>query len=284
MQGKLVESKIVEITREHLDTLYIKYNKKSLVSPDPLQFLYNYDNKTDIEVVGVIASTLAYGRVAQILKSVSMVLEKMGKSPSDFLLKSSIDHISDSFKGFKHRFTDCDDITGLMLGMRGILERFPSMEDCFIKGLNINDSNVLGALSRFRNSLILNGNNLKCSMLPDPLMGSACKRLNLFLRWMVRNDDVDLGVWTKVSPSKLIIPLDIHMYKIAVLLNFTKRKSADLKTAIEITEEFREINCEDPVKYDFALTRFGIRDDMFMKDLVDIISVPVIVSNIKNKV
>ena len=247
-----------------LNDYYGRYNRREYVHPDPLEFLYNYDDDLDREIVGLIASSLAYGRVAQILVSVGKVLEVMGKSPASFLRNSSMDKIADAYKGFKHRFATDEDIVGLLLAIKSITEKYENLNEAFLSGYNPKDENILPALSNFAELIhkSCDGTNL----ITTPSKGSACKRLNLYLRWMVRSDDVDPGGWRGVSASKLLIPLDTHMYNIGTRLGFTKRKQANLKTAIEITKSFAAIDPTDPVKYDFALTRLGIRTDTNMED------------------
>jgi uncharacterized protein (TIGR02757 family) len=246
-------------SREKLEALYSAYNRRCYVYPDPLEFLYGFQDPLDVEVVGLIASSLAYGNVKQILRSVSLVLEKMGPSPSAFLLNAPLNRIAGTFADFKHRFTTGQDIARLLRGVKRVIEKHGSLQQCFLSGLHPNDHNVIPALSAFVRNIFPE----ECDFLiPTPGRGSACKRLNLFLRWMVRRDDVDPGGWDGVSPSKLLVPLDTHMHRIALTLGLTKRKQADLRTAVEITEAFRKLSPSDPVRYDFVLTRFGIRKDL----------------------
>jgi uncharacterized protein (TIGR02757 family) len=245
--------------KERLEALYSEYNRRCYVHPDPLEFLYDFHEPLDVEVVGFIASSLAYGNVKQILRSVSLVLRQMGPCPSAFLLNSPFDRIEESFSNFKHRFTTGQDLARLLWGVRRIIERHGSLQKCFMSRLHPKDRTVIPALSAFVESVLPEGCDF---LIPAPGKGSACKRLNLFLRWMVRCDDVDPGGWDGVPPSKLIVPLDTHMHRIARTMGLTKRKQADLRTAMEITEAFRRLSPRDPVRYDFVLTRFGIRKDL----------------------
>jgi uncharacterized protein (TIGR02757 family) len=219
-----------------LEALYCAYNRRCYVHPDPLEFLYGFHDPLDTEVVGVIASSLAYGNVKQILRSVSLALSKMGPCPSVFLLTSPFDEIAGTFSDFKHRFTTGQDLARLLWGVRRVIEKHGSLEKCFLSRLHRNDCNVIPALSAFVENLLPEGCDF---LIPTPGRGSACKRLNLFLRWMVRQDEVDPGGWDGVPSSKLLVPLDTHMHRIALTLGLTKRKQADLRTAIEITEAFR---------------------------------------------
>ena len=242
------------------DRLYSKYNRREFVHPDPLEFLYRYDNPRDREIVALIASSLAYGKVAQILKSVSSVLEKM-PSPYEFVINSKKAALRKTFHGFRHRFTSGDEIAGLLFGTRKILLRHGSLQACFMNGFDSGHETILPAMGNFVDELYSESGLEPCHLLPSPGLGSACKRLNLFLRWMIREDEVDPGGWYSVPPCKLIVPLDIHMHRIGLALGFTGRKQADIRTAIEITESFKSISPYDPVRYDFALTRLGIRDE-----------------------
>ena len=257
------------ITLKKLESLYDEYNKFCYIHPDPLEFVYKYNKDEDREIVGLLSSALAYGNVNQILKSVSIVLNKMGESPRNYILGNNVKTFSIDFKGFKHRFTTGSDIVNMLCGIKHVLEQYDSLENCFAAGYELKGKDYLSALINFTKILNSKSPNSKSYLLPSPLHGSACKRLMLYLRWMIRSDDVDPGCWSDtVSSSKLIIPLDTHMYQISKMLDYTKRKTADFKTAIEITDQFAAINPNDPVKYDFALTRFGIRDEMGISQIL----------------
>lgn len=258
----------VTALKARLEGLYARYNRRSFVSPDPLQFLYDYENPADREVVGLIASALAYGRVAMILKSAGIVLEKIGSEPSKWLCSVSNDRIFRLFEGFRHRFTDGMEISSILVAIKECILRHGSLEACFASHLQNRGSNCITAMSGFVRELCLMAGVERTYLLPDPLRGSACKRMFLFLRWMVRKDDVDPGGWSCMKPSALLIPLDTHMHSIACMLGFTARKQANLRTAMEITEHFAAISPHDPVKYDFALTRFGIRNELDIMDLL----------------
>ncbi len=254
-------------TARRLDGLFRKYHRRDLVYPDPLVFLYDYASLKDREVVALLASALAYGRVSQIMNSVSTVLKRMGDSPYLFVMNSSPEKIRSTFEGFRHRFTGGEDLFHLFLGLKGAIERFGSLQDCFLEGLGERDETVLPALARLVQFLHTHTRSCRKGFLPSPDEGSACKRWHLFLRWMVREDEIDPGGWSKVPRSRLIVPLDTHMHRIALMLGLTCRRQADQRTAVEITRAFSEIIPEDPTRYDFVLTRFGIRRDMNMREL-----------------
>lgn len=247
-----------EPTREFLESLYECYNRKKYIPPDPLEFVLRYDDPRDQEVVGLIASALAYGRVAQIHRSVSKVLARMGTSPHRFILEHPAHFFRECFHGFKHRFTTDLQLASLLASIRRMLGEHGSLEACFTSGIKPGDATILKALTRFARELREDMDGPDAMFIPSPDRGSACKRLHLFLRWMVRRDDVDPGVWGGIAPKLLLVPLDVHMHRIGSLLGLTRRKQADLQAVEEITEGFRCVAPEDPVRYDFALTRMGI--------------------------
>ena len=252
---------------EKLECFYKKYNKYSYIHPDPLEFLYEYEEDKDRELVGILASALAYGRVAQILKSIKTIIEITGDSIHNYISKSEEKTFFDDLKQFKHRFTTGNDIALLFTAIKEILDQNGSLNSYFENIYN-NSHSFLDAVSTFTESLTKNFSNGSSSLIPSPKNGSACKRMMLFLRWMIRKDEVDPGCWHgRIPTSELIIPLDTHIFNIATQLKFTERKSADIKTAIEITKAFSKFNFEDPTKYDFTLTRFGIREEMSCTDL-----------------
>ena len=239
------------------EELYARYNHREFVHPDPLEFLYAYDDLRDREIVALIASSLAYGRVQQILKSVSIVLEAIG-SPLRYVQTTSESKMKRHFRDFKHRFTTGDEVTELLLRIERVVEKHGSLGNCFARGIDTRDKTVKNALGYFTRELAAPVGEKQTSLIPDPQKGSACKRLNLMLRWMVRKDEVDPGGWNQIDTSRLIVPLDTHMHRIAIEYGLTTRKNADMRTAIEISDAFARYSPEDPVRYDFALTRPGI--------------------------
>jgi len=251
------------VSRHALEKLYCQYNKREYVHPDPLEFLYAYPDVRDREIAGLIASSLAYGRVAQILKSVERILSRMSPSPRTFVDELSDRSVARAFAGFKHRFSTEEHIGALLKGTRKIIREYGSLNECFAAGVGRKDATVVEGLEKFVTAFCCGGNFL----LPLPSGGSGCKRLNLYLRWMVRSDAVDPGGWHGISPGMLIIPLDTHMANIGKTFGFTKRSSTGMGMALDITAAFRNLVPDDPVRYDFALTRFGIRSDLEIKDL-----------------
>jgi len=245
---------------EHLLALYGTYNRREFVHPDPLEFLYDYDDLRDREIVALVASSLAYGHVLQILKSVNTVLQRL-ESPYLFLMDASRESLLETFADFKYRFTTGRELGTMLYGVRSVIERYGSLELCFLSGLSEDHETIVPALTTFVKELSSVFEQRPRSLLPSPEGGSACKRHNLFLRWMVRRDAVDPGGWERVPASKLIVPVDTHMHRISLQLGLTKRKQASLRAACEITSAFKSVEPEDPVRFDFSLTRLGIRDD-----------------------
>ncbi|MCK5785917.1 MAG: TIGR02757 family protein [Candidatus Sabulitectum sp.] len=243
-----------------LEKIYLRYNRREFVHPDPLEFLYRYQSIEDREIAGLVASGLAYGRVNLILKSTEKVLSLLGPSPSEFLRGTDPVSMKGKLLGFKHRFTKGRDMAAFLLSISAIQEEHGLIGN-FITELMKNRT-YIDSLDAFAGEVISRMEKHGTSsghLLPLPSRGSACKRLHLFMRWMVRHDDVDPGGWSMIPPSELIVPVDVHMHRVGIQLGFTERKAADAKTAEEITEGFRAVSSEDPVKYDFALTRFGIQ-------------------------
>jgi uncharacterized protein (TIGR02757 family) len=250
--------------KKALEAHYRAYNRRRYVHPDPLELLYGAEDPADQEIVGLIGACLAYGRVSQILASVSRVLDVVGRgslresSPRVFLERTPAEGISRMFEGFSHRFTTGRELAALLTGVKRALADHGSLEALFAAGSDASDETVLPALARFVGELRSYAGCVLPSLLPSPADGSACKRLNLFLRWMARRDAVDPGPWTSVPAAKLVVPLDTHMFRISRALGLTARKQADLKSALEITRGFRAFRPDDPVRYDFSLTRLAL--------------------------
>lgn len=254
--------------RGYLEKLYARLNRPDLIKPDPLQFVYRYKDPADREIAGLLAALLAYGRVAQIEKSVDRLLGKMGDSPAAFVREFDR-RKRRNLADFRHRFNTGDDISDLIEQLKYILSTAGGLEAYFLKGYKPTDKNVAAAIGAFCGSILKrhaekNGGHVSRGvkyLITDPTKGSAAKRINLFLRWMVRNDAVDAGVWKSVEKSKLLVPMDVHMSRISRVLGLHNRKNISIKAAVEVTDGFAEIEPADPVKYDFALCRVGMEQD-----------------------
>lgn len=227
--------------------------------PDPLETLYAFPVAEDREVAAWIAAAMAYGRVRQILQSLDRIFAVTGPHPAVYLRETDHGKILSDLDGFVHRFANANRTAAFLSGTGSVCRRYGSLRAAFARkdtGGDILDG-LEGLVSAVREAAPVNPGHL----LPNPKGGSAAKRMHLFLRWLVRCDAVDPGGWEDVGAERLLVPVDTHMHRIGQLLGLTRRKTADLKTAVEITRGFAEISPEDPVRYDFALTRLGIRDE-----------------------
>jgi uncharacterized protein (TIGR02757 family) len=259
--------------QERLDQLYLHYDHR-FVDPDPLQFVREQRTDPDREVVGVLAACLAFGNVKAIKASIASVLAALGPRPADAVRALEPLAFARRLAGFRHRWSDGRDVACLLFFVRQMLETAGSVEAFFAAGHEPEAADVGEALARFSaRALALDHGGLYRGrrlpeaagvrfFLPSPRRGSACKRLNLLLRWMVRKDSVDLGLWTRVRPSALVIPLDAHIYAISRRVRLTRYRSPGWRMAADITRRLRRFCPEDPVKYDFAFHRMGL----FKKD------------------
>jgi len=255
--------------QETLDRLYLHYDHR-FVDPDPLQFVRAQATDADREVVGLLAASLAFGNVRAIKGSIASVLEVLGPRPAEAVRRAEPRALLGRLAGFKHRWTDGRDVACLLFFLRQMLESAGSVEAFFGAGLDPSATDVGGALASFSaRALALDHGGLYRGrrlpedagvrfFLPSPEGGSACKRPNLFLRWMVRKDSVDLGVWTSIRPAALVIPLDAHIYAISRRVRLTRYRSPGWPMAADITRRLRRFCPEDPVKYDFAFHRMGL--------------------------
>jgi uncharacterized protein (TIGR02757 family) len=230
--------------------------------------VYLYEKEQDREVFALLSAAFAVGRVSSILSFLDRLrfCFPYPEAPAVSLRESSVELLRERFGTLSYRFYNGDSIVQLLAGIGGLLRRYGSLKDAFLDNERSAYSGDLhGLLTKFTGKLhrtagecIKNDLNVR-TVLPDPGAGSACKRLYLYLRWMVRRDEIDPGCWHgAVDPASLLVPLDTHMLNAGVRLGFTARKSGDLKTAREITKALKEFAFEDPVRYDFSMTRIGI--------------------------
>ncbi len=250
--------------KQKLEYHYIAFDKSQLM-PDPLQFPHLFKNEKDIEVMAFIASVFAYGNVKQIINSLDKFLLVCDNNPYYFIKNFSKQNTQPQFS-FIHRFYSSKDIIQFFLLLKIAYENFGSLKELFLNGFNPNDENLKNAITNF-NQYFLDKAQKEFKtlsrgivfMFPLPEKGSACKRINLFLRWMIRKDDLDFGLWNDIPASKLIIPVDTHVAKICKQLKLTKRKNVSWKMAEEITANLKKYDADDPVKYDFAICHIGMR-------------------------
>ncbi len=254
--------------REKLEYHYKAFDKTK-IEPDPLQFPHLFKEEKDIEVMAFIASVFAYGNVKQIINSLNKFLLVCDNKPFDFIKNYSINK-SQLNNSFIHRFYTSKDINQLCHLLSLSYQEFGSLKKFFLSGYHQDDMNVKNAITYFSNFFLQKAQNefgilsrgLKF-MFPLPEKGSACKRMNLFLRWMVRRDELDFGSWQEIPTSKLIIPVDTHVARICTKLKLTHRKNVSWKMAEEITENLKKYDSNDPVKYDFAICHIGMRKMQF---------------------
>lgn len=263
----LIDRKSTLDLKATLDRLYAGFNYPDSAT-DPIQIVRRFARDDDREVVAFVAASLAFGRVASVLQSIERVLAVVGPQPAAYVRRFEPRRDAPAFSGIVHRWTRAADIVALLWLMRQMIDRAGSLEGFFLNGYDAAGDDVEGALDDFSTrAMALNlrdayGRVPKrpgvCYFFPRPSAGSGCKRLNLFLRWMVRRDALDLGVWRRVSPAKLIVPLDTHVIRVGRCLRLTDYTSPGWRMARDITASLRELDPDDPVKYDFALCHLGM--------------------------
>jgi uncharacterized protein (TIGR02757 family) len=254
---------------ERLDTLVATSDSAARRATDPVDFVHRFEDPHDQEVVGLVSATLAFGNVVAVRKSIARVLDVLGPHPAHAL--DDPKRLRRRLRGFVHRVYRGEHVA-TMLEHAGHLRRaHGTLGRAFERDLAAADAampdDLAGAfreaLARFADSLRGEGPHERGleHLVPDPRRGSACKRLALYLRWMIRPaDGVDLGLWS-VDPARLVIPVDTHIHRIATNLGLTERRDASWKTATEITERLRRFDADDPVRYDFALCHLGVSRD-----------------------
>lgn len=250
-----------------LDRLYRGFNYPDSAT-DPIQIVRRYSRSDDREVVAFCAASLAFGRVASVLQSIERVLAIMGTSPAAYVRDFDPHRDGSAFDEVVHRWTRGADIVALLWIVHQMIDRRGTIEGFFADGYDPAAPDVASALDSFSTRALaldlkaaygrVPGRPGVCYFFPRPSAGSACKRLNLFLRWMVRHDALDLGVWTRVSPARLIVPLDTHVIRVGRCLRLTRYTSPGWAMAREITSALARLDPEDPVKYDFALCHLGM--------------------------
>lgn len=254
--------------RPWLERLYARYNSRRFVPPDPLAALYRFPDVRDREIVGLIAAGLAYGNVKAIVASLDRALEPLGPNPRRWIETSTDPEIRAALRSFRHRWTTGEEIAAWLIAIRQVCGRSGTLGELLAASIRPEDGDIQPALIRWHAGLKAAGVGDDNSLLPDPARPSASKRLHLYLRWMVRQDAVDPGGWP-VRPALLLMPVDVHIHRIARRLRFTRRRAADLRTAREITAGFRRISPEDPIRYDFALTRLPLHEGLRGGRLLD---------------
>jgi len=271
----VIRDKGQRVSKNLKDTLDALYEIRSTVhlANDPLSFCHRFQTPEDQETAGLIAACFAYGNVKIILRNLDFIFSRIGSSPGAFIRSFDPAQGAQLFAGFKHRFNDSRDLCALLYAIKLMLEAAGSIEDYFCRSYDPQKNDVSDALAAFTAAVLAFDytpvygtpappeDSYFSFLFPSPLSGSACKRLCMYLRWMVRPaDGIDLGIWQRVSPAKLVIPVDAHIQRICSLLGMTARKQADWKMAGEITAALRKLAPEDPVRYDFSICHLGISE------------------------
>jgi uncharacterized protein (TIGR02757 family) len=252
--------------RPLLEALVRRCSSVERVSVDPVEFPRRYADPRDAEVVGLLASSLAYGRVGLFKPKIAAIVSALGPRPALTLTRLTAADARLLLEGFTYRFNVAADVAVLLLGMGRCLARRGSLEQVFLDGAIAGDWKQ--ALTAFFESIVsvVDRREVRRELGPErglrhllPMGAGAHKRLNLFLRWMVRGpDEVDLGLWPRVNPALLVVPLDTHLARIARLLGLTRREDLSWRTALEVTAALRLVDPEDPVRFDFALCHLGM--------------------------
>jgi uncharacterized protein (TIGR02757 family) len=263
--GKKVSNQRREEIRVLLHCLCRDYDRK-FIPEDPVSLVHTYQDPRDQEIVGLIASLLAFGNAKAIRGSVAKILKLMGERPSQFIAAWTPDRHVKGFESLGHRWVRGADLLLLIDLLKGFLDRHGSLKETFLVHYREDDADIGPILTRFSREVRRRvgqkgaGRGFRY-FFPSPQDGSPCKRLNMFLRWMVRPaDGIDLGLWPEISPSKLVIPMDTHVYRFARRFRLGSVRSPTWRLAREVTDFLKELDPKDPVKYDFPICHFGMRE------------------------
>ncbi|WMN06186.1 TIGR02757 family protein [Marivirga arenosa] len=253
----------IEEVKSLLDEKYDLYNRPDFIVDDPISIPHLFTKKQDIEIAGFFAAILAWGQRITIINKCKELMEMMGNAPHDFILNHSDSDLEDLMK-FKHRtFNDIDTLYFIHF-FRTFYQNHESLEEAFLLGNKSEDDFMRTSLIAFHHYFFSSdvAPNRTRKHIATPERKSACKRINMYLRWMVRNDQrgVDFGIWNKIQTSDLICPCDLHVDRVARKLGLIQRKQTDWQTAQELTDALKEFDANDPVKYDFALFGLGIME------------------------
>ncbi len=235
---------------------YYQYATTDFFKDDPIQIPQRFSQKEDIEIAGLFAALFAWGQRKTIISKTNNVLQRMDDAPFAFVANAS-KHELKSLTGFAHRTFNAEDVFGIVLGLRAAYKMHGSLEPLFKHQADVFD--LKNGLQQFRQHFINEGIKTRTQRhLPDPFAGSAAKRINMYLRWMVRHDAVDFGLWKSISPALLSCPLDVHSGRVARSLGLLKRTQNDWLAVEELNIALRTFDPKDPVKYDFALFGLGV--------------------------
>jgi uncharacterized protein (TIGR02757 family) len=251
----------VKNIKQLLDAKFEQFNKPAFIANDPISIPHRFSKKQDIEISGLFAATLAWGQRKTIIANCSKLMEWMDNDPHNFILHHRENDLK-RFLTFKHRTFNSTDLLYFIEFLTWYYKRYPSLEDAFAVP-EISDTTEAGLVA-FHDLFFSLPDFPKRTIkhISTPARKSACKRINMYLRWMVRDDNmgVDFGIWKKVKPSQLICPCDVHVDRVARKLKLIHRKQVDWMTALELTANLRQLDPVDPVKYDFALFGLGVEE------------------------
>ena len=244
------------ISKLEIDRLAETYETVDFIKDDPVQFPHRFINKKDIEIAGFVSSLVAYGSRKVFIKKLDELFRIADNEPLNFILNFEPKILGN----FNYRFGTTDDFAEIFSIMRGLYEKDGGLEELFKYGYENFENMFIPVTDYFYSRFSDKAGAGTYFMIPNPKKGGAMKRMCMFLRWMVRKPPVDLGIWDFMKPSELLIPLDVHVARLSRETGLLTRNSNDFKAVLEITENLRKFNPEDPIKYDFALFGYGVNN------------------------
>ncbi len=253
-----MQKKLIEFLNGKVEA----YNQPSFIKEDPVSIPHRFSQKQDIEIAGFFAAVFSWGKRSTIIDKSKDLLKRMDNAPYDFILNAGQNELR-GLEGFKHRTFREDDLYYFIEFLRHHYSKYASLETAFTINFNSKDATTENGLTGFKDYFFSREHLRRTEKhIASPQQNSTCKRLNMFLRWMVRKDDkgVDFGIWNTISPSQLVCPVDVHVARVAKHFELLKRKQIDWEAALELTSNLRELDPKDPVKYDFALFGLGIME------------------------
>ncbi|NLN24217.1 MAG: TIGR02757 family protein [Bacteroidetes bacterium] len=245
--------------KDFLDEKVIQYNRPDFIESDPIQIPHLFTEKEDIEIAAFLIATIAWGNRKSIINNGHRLMEIMNHSPYEYVMNFEKNKVSDQVYSFVHRTFNSVDLIYFFQALKNIYQNHGGLEIIFTK--NKSHDNLQEAISVFKRIFFELPHPARTEKhVSDPLKNSAAKRINMFLRWMVRNDNagVDFGIWKSITPSLLSCPLDVHSGNVARNLGLLNRKQNDARAVKELDFQLRKLDAEDPVKYDFALFGLGV--------------------------
>lgn len=245
------------LNKEQLDELFSRYNNHDFIEKDPISIPHQFSTRGDIEISAFLVSLIAWGNRKMIIRSGNRMIERMDSKPDEFIRGASSSDIKRAAEGFVHRTFSSEDFSMVLQNLQKLYKNYGSLGDYFQDSYAKSQS-IKTVLSAFRSNFLCGGDSRHISSIEK---GSACKRLCMFLRWMVRHDAVDFGLWKGIPTSALYIPLDVHSSRQGRELGLLNRKSNDWKAVEELTASLRSFDANDPVRYDFALFGLGVSED-----------------------